>query len=249
MRGTVTGLALVLLFDLSAALAQTTGEQTRREALRHYRDGQQAMFAEAWDRAEREFRTAIELEPLLTVAHYGLGQVYMQTKRYPEAITAFQGCLGAEQRVAGMIGSERTAVDRMRQEEVRELRDSIRLLQSGTVKVSDAPHQIMRIEQRISELERTTRRERDGFDPPPEVSLALGSAYYRTGAVGDAERHYLEAIRVRPTFGEAHNNLAVIYMQTNRLDEAKASLKRAEKAGYRVNPQFKKDLDEAMKKR
>ena len=50
------------------------------------------------------------------------------------------------------------------------------------------------------------------------------------------------AIEVNPKLGEAHNNLAVIYMQTGRLVEAEQSLKLAEKAGFRVNPQFKEDL-------
>ncbi|HXB56039.1 MAG TPA: hypothetical protein VN461_14740 [Vicinamibacteria bacterium] len=40
--------------------------------------------------------------------------------------------------------------------------------------------------------------------------LALGSAYYRSGALGDAEREYLAGIKVKPGFGEAHNNLAVV---------------------------------------
>ena len=72
-------------------------------------------------------------------------------------------------------------------------------------------------------------------------SLALGSAYFRSDALPDAEREYRAAIEVDPKLGEAHNNLAVVYMQTGRHAEADAEIKVAEKAGFRVNPQLKED--------
>jgi hypothetical protein len=49
-------------------------------------------------------------------------------------------------------------------------------------------------------------------------------------------------VRVEPKLGEAHNNLAVVCMLTDRLDAAEEEVKVAEKAGFRVNPQFKEDL-------
>jgi hypothetical protein len=49
--------------------------------------------------------------------------------------------------------------------------------------------------------------------------------------------------------GEAHNNVAVVYMLTGRLDEAKAEVKLAEKAGFKVNPKFKEDLEQRLKGR
>jgi Flp pilus assembly protein TadD len=65
--------------------------------------------------------------------------------------------------------------------------------------------------------------------------------------MADAEREYREAIRVDPKLGEAHNNLAVTLMLTGRLDEAGQEIKAAEKAGFRVNPQFKEDLKQRRK--
>jgi len=55
------------------------------------------------------------------------------------------------------------------------------------------------------------------------------------------------AVEVNPKYGEAHNNLAVIYMQTGRLTEAEQEMKLAEKNGFGVNPQFKTDLKERQK--
>jgi hypothetical protein len=41
--------------------------------------------------------------------------------------------------------------------------------------------------------------------------------------LADAEREWLEAVRIKPTFGEAHNNLAAMYLMTGRPQEAEKS--------------------------
>ena len=80
------------------------------------------------------------------------------------------------------------------------------------------------------------------FEAPAEVSLALGSAYFRSGNLADAEREYLAALAVNPQLGEAHNNLAVVYLLTGRIGEAEAAVEKAEAAGFRVNSQLKSDI-------
>ena len=82
-------------------------------------------------------------------------------------------------------------------------------------------------------------------DTPAWISIALGSAYFRSGAMPDAEREYLAAIKADPKLGEAHNNLVVLYMLTHRYAEANAELQAAEKSGFRVNTQLKDDLKKA----
>jgi hypothetical protein len=47
--------------------------------------------------------------------------------------------------------------------------------------------------------------------------------------------------------GEAHNNLAALYLMANQLEDADKELKLAEKAGYPVNPKMKDDLKKARK--
>ena len=50
------------------------------------------------------------------------------------------------------------------------------------------------------------------------------------------------AIETKPSLGEAHNNLAVVYMLTMRKKEAENAVREAERAGFRVNPQLKEDI-------
>jgi Flp pilus assembly protein TadD len=82
------------------------------------------------------------------------------------------------------------------------------------------------------------------FRPAAEVLLSLGSAQFRTGNLASAESAWKAALEVNPKFGEVHNNLAVVYMMTERFKEAEEAVRQAERAGYKVNPQLKKDLKE-----
>ena len=93
------------------------------------------------------------------------------------------------------------------------------------------------------------RTQTGGATPPVPagLSMALGSAYFRNQNIELAEKEYLEAIRVEPGFGEAHNNLAVIYLITGRLDLADTEVAQAEKAGFNVNPKLKEDLKNRRK--
>jgi Flp pilus assembly protein TadD len=77
---------------------------------------------------------------------------------------------------------------------------------------------------------------------PAEVLLALGSAYYRNGQAADAEREWLEAVHINSRFGEAHNNLAALYLQAGRKQDAESAVRSAERARFRVNPQLKADI-------
>ena len=82
---------------------------------------------------------------------------------------------------------------------------------------------------------------------PSFVSLSLGSAYFRAEQLEDAERAYRAAIRSDPKGAESHNNLAVLYLLTNRPKEAEAEIKAAEKSGFRVNPELKEQVRMAAK--
>ena len=125
-----------------------------------------------------------------------------------------------------------------------ELDEMIRQVQAAppSARTQDQMRQLMERRQRVQDalsggsmlsLESTV---------PPWVSLALGSAYFRAEQFADAEREYKAAIAADSKSGEAYSNLAVVYLQTGRYDEAEKAVKAAEKAGFRVNPMLKEDI-------
>jgi len=242
---TLMALALSAL-QIGTPSADVTTQRARDEAREHFRLGIEKLTEESWDEAEREFSTAVELDPLLAMAYYGLGQARMSGRRYPEAVQAFLDCRETHKKLIGLQQSNSALADQRREEEIRELKESIRLIKSGTVKTASAQNTILNLESRLRQLE--NERSRGGTAPvaPAEVSLALGSAYFRSGNFEGAEREYREAVRVNPKLGEAHNNLAVICLIAGRLEEAQSEMNAAEELGFRVNPRFKEDLERAV---
>jgi tetratricopeptide (TPR) repeat protein len=247
----VVSVAMAVTALTPAAMAVTpVDERAHAQALEHYRAGQDLMYSEKWADAEREFRAAIALDPLLVLAHYGLGQAYMNMKQYPEAVRAFTGCRQAYLDLAALQATDRAKADQRMQEEITELRDSLRTIQSGKVKLAQPDMTVLRIENRISDLENAKRRGSGGaVEVPAEFSLALGSAYFRSGALADAQREYEAALKTNSKFGEAHNNLAVVLMLQGQLPQASEHLKAAEKAGFHVNPAFKADLEKRLERK
>jgi tetratricopeptide (TPR) repeat protein len=237
----MTWLLIALIGIATPSVAQQIAtEQNRREALQLYRVGQEFLSGEQFEKAAEQFSKAAQKDALLTVAHYGLGQSYMGLRRYASAAKAFGDCLEAFKALHGLQQSHRFEVERQRDDEIRALRENIRsLAQAGQgLRATQA-------EARVRDLERQKTSIESAFQPPAEVLLSLGSAFFRNGQREAAEAEWMAAIGVNPKLGEAHNNLAVVYMQTGRYREAQDAVKAAEKNGFRVNPQLKDDIKKA----
>ena len=236
---------LAIVLGALVGAPQATPTRDHLDAMRHLRLGQENMHAEKWDKAEAEFQWAIKLEPSLEMAHYGLGQVYMATKRFPEAVKAYLGCRDAFVSNTARRANNDQEAQRALDDQIRSLEDEKTLLVSGRVTpmTSGGP---LDLERRISDLKaRRFRDARSAPDIPAWISIALGSAYFRGGSMADAEHAYLDALKADARLGEAHNNLAVVYMLTGRYPQAGAEIDAAEKSGFRVNPQLKQDLKKA----
>src|SRR5262249_12510870 len=119
---------LVVALALASApvLAQTLAdEQSRRQAIELYRTGQEFMSSERFDKAADAFSSAIEKDPLLTVAHYQRGQAYMGLMRYASAIQSYKGCLDAMAALHNLEETSKFEVDKQREQEIRELRSEM----------------------------------------------------------------------------------------------------------------------------
>jgi tetratricopeptide (TPR) repeat protein len=236
-------LAVTIAITTGPASAQAVDELSRRQAIERYRAGQEFMTSERYPEAVEAFGAAIQLDPLLTLAHYGLGQGYMALKRYASAIQAFGGARDAYATIARMRQTNVSESNRRMDDEIDELQQSINRVRTGQVK-STSETTALQLEKRLEDLQRIRRDRLSGnvSSTPAELSLALGSAYYRNGQAQDAEREWLEAVKTNSRLGEAHNNLAVLYMLTGRKKEAQQALRSAEQARFRVNPQLKADI-------
>ena len=234
-------------------LGRASADRDRQEARQHYRLGQDALRGEHFDVAELEFQKAAKLDPTLELAPYGLGQVYMATKRYRQAVVAYQKCSEVfRANTATAAGDEMSRQQRI-DDQIQLLEDQQRLLQSSPGRNPNSigtRANLQQLQMQISQMKDLRHRTAGGPEPtPPWISIALGSAYFRAGAMADAEREYRAAIAVDSKLGEAHNNLAVVCLLTGRFADAEQEIKAAEKSGFKVNPQLKDDLKKAAASR
>jgi tetratricopeptide (TPR) repeat protein len=242
----VSSLAITTLVNVGTAGAgpQLATEQNRREALQVYRIGMELLSREEFEKAAAQFSRAIAKDPLLTRAHYGAGQAYMALRRYASAVKSYSECLEAFRALHGLQVTHRFEVEQQRDDEMRELRETIRSLTQAGQSL-----RAVQAEGRLRDLERQKTTLEGPYQPPAAVLLALGSALFRGGNTEGATEQWQAAVAADPKLGEAHNNLAVVYLQAGRLDDADREVKLAEKSGLRVNPQFKEDLKKASSRR
>ena len=227
----------------SSIHAVQLSERDQHAASQHFKRGMESLLAEKYDGAETEFKAAVAIDPLYDAAFYGLGQVYMATKRYPDALKAYLGSREAFKSATAAEALAGTEADRRLRDQIEALKDNERnMMRLGTG--NSAQTNVDQVRAQIQQLESRKSR-RSGATPPPVpagLSMAIGSAYFRLNDLANAETEYKAAIEVNPNFGEAHSNLAVVYLITGRPTDADAEVKAAEKAGFRVNPKLKEDI-------
>jgi tetratricopeptide (TPR) repeat protein len=244
----VAGLTLLLTSIAAWSPTATTqiSERDQHAAAQHFKRGMEALLAERYEPAEREFKDAVAIDPLYDAAFYGLGQVYMATKQYEAALKAYVASRDAFRAATAAEVLSGAASDRRLRDQIDALKDNERNMtrQMTASRSPNAQATIDRMHEQIQQLESRMGR-RAGATPPPVpagLSMAIGSAYFRLNDLRSAEREYQAAIDVNPSFGEAHSNLAVVYLMTGRATEAETEVKAAEKAGFKINPRLKDDI-------
>jgi Flp pilus assembly protein TadD len=247
--------ALLTLLSAAPPLSmQSPGASVEAQiANQHYKKGWEAMRAEHWADAAREFQLTIDSDPKFTLAYYSLGRAEMGLHDFAKAIAAYAKCRELYVAANGERYSNQIDAGRRIDDRLLELRTILNQAnqrggtrnptQSQSLMVRELQTEIDRLEEardRSLNLTLDTR-------VPYFVPLALGAAYFRSGRFADAEREYHTALEANPASGETHNNLAVLYLVTNRPLDARAAVTSAEKVGFKVNPNLKDDIEKKLK--
>ncbi len=238
---------LVALFPLSA-LAQPVN--VRERASRPYEEGLAQLRKEAFDAAAKSFEAAIAIDGSFDMAYYMLGRAHMARKQYAAAVYALEKCRDLHQADATRSFTSKQEGQRLRRERIAELDQLINDTQAAASRPENATRRYGMLEQvrqyqerkrQIQDLDRS-----DDLSParfvPAFVSLSLGSAYFRSGKLAEAESAYLAALGADPKVAEAHNNLAVVYLETGRIADAERAIAAAERLGFHVPPALKEEV-------
>jgi len=235
---------LALVATVSPALGQTPGD--RQKARLANKAGWDYMKAESFDKAVKEFQQSIEFDPTFEMSFYGLGRAHLALKQFVSAISALSRCRDLYIAQVGRQFASQQDAQRYRQDRITELDDMLRQLDAApqTAQVQDQRRQVQEQRRQIQEFGTRGNNVTITSGVPAWVSLSLGSAYFRSGKLADAETQYKEAIASDPRSGEAHSNLAVVYLETERFAEALAEINAAKKTGFKVNPELEKAIRE-----
>ena len=219
-----------------------------QRANRHYKSGWEAMHKESWDEAAKEFQAAVDADDKFALAYYSLGRAEMGRKNFQQAITAYTACKDLYLRIGGERFTNQLDYRKRLEDRILEYQTTIQQAQQVSTGKSATQSQSLYLRELQTQL-MTLQQAKDRNDHieinasvPYFVPMALGAAYFRNNQFADAEREYNAAIQANPASGETHNNLAVLYLMTNRIDLAEKEVAKAEETGFKVNPGLKDDI-------
>lgn len=239
----VACLTLCAGLSLGGALADATS--SIRQASSLVRRGDNAFKSGNSAKARKSFNKALELIPGYPEAHLGLGHIAMSEGRFEEALaeyTAAKTGYGGISDLMFKLESERFADA---QREIRALQDRINVVNDPALKVSESTRTqtILQLEEKIRLLRAMEHPQAEqAHKPPAELFFHLGNAQFRLGRREEALASWEQCVAEDPKFPLVYNNLAIIYMQNGRLEEARQSLFKAEQLGVTVNPDLKADV-------
>ena len=140
----------------------------------------------------------------------------MTLRDYPKAEKDFLGCREAYEKIAALQFTNTEELERRRAQEIEQLQNQLSLISTGQIKISN-PSLTQQMQQRIDDLRRNQRKGgNEAMNIPAELFVSLGSAYFYQGKVADAEKEWKTAASINPKLGEAHNNLAALYLHGER---------------------------------
>ena len=248
MLTTFAAVTLSIAMTAPAAALQvtsTSGPRDHAEAIRHLRLGQENLRGTVGQGGDGvQERREARADPRNGAPRPWSG---LHEHQAPSAGgCGLSGLRAAFKAKTARLASNDLQAQRVLDDEIRNLEDQRTLLATARV-ISMMSGGAADLDRRINELRQ--RRFPDATEAtatPTWTSIALGSAYFRSGAMADAEREYRAALAVDPKLGEAHSNLAVVCLLTGRTTEADGEIKAAEKSGFKVNPQLKADVKKAL---
>jgi tetratricopeptide (TPR) repeat protein len=234
--------AFLLLLMLAPVVAQSPGD--RNKARTQNRLGWDYMKSEQFENAVTAFQSAVEVDPTFEMPWYGLGRAHLALKQFVSASSALERCRSLYEQQVGRKFTSQQEAQRYRQDRITEIDEMIRQVQSGPQSLQRQDQMRQLQEQRRQLQEYITRGNTATIETavPAWVSLSLGSAYFRSGKMADAEREFKAASEADRRSGEALSNLAVVYLETQRFDQALAAVESAKKTGFRVNPELEKAI-------
>src|SRR4030095_2918841 len=174
--------------------------------------------------------------------HIALGNLSMQRGDFAQGLDRYTKARNALLELRGIKRQQEA-------ERQRRIQESIALLKERVDEMSRSqrPQDQGKIQQDMVKMERL-QQERTKSQPSmetpltPEEHFLVGTGLMKLERFDAATEEFRQALSLRPKFGEAHNNLAVVLYYRRDYAECWEHLRAAEGAGVRVDPSFRDEL-------
>jgi tetratricopeptide (TPR) repeat protein len=240
---------IVGLIASSAAASETSSQQIAK-ANRFQMKAERALRSGKLDNAKELFNRALEAAPSFPSAHIGLGQLAMGEGNFDLALEHFEQARDGYAELGQALLDIRTKRFAEAQHQINTIEDQIRQIESQGKGAADGMQaiDISKMQNQISQLQAIEMPDpADANEPPGEIYFYIGNALYQLGRKDEALEAWETSRERSPDFAAVYNNLALIYFERRHAAKAKASLDKAEELGFPVNPQFKQDVELALK--
>lgn len=224
-------------------------------SVKHFEKGKELFHKGDEKKAEKELHKCLKIFPRHTQAHFYLSNILYNRGDFDRALEHIEEAKAnfefMNQMYALAYDDYTTKLRGQRDESQKKLseyqdklaattdQDTKRALE-GTI--ASLESEISTLNNRLTEPLPTLKQ------IPADYFYLHGNILFKLKEHQEAQRQYLEAIRIDPTHGNAYNNLAIIYFMAKQYQTALELLNKAEENGAKVNPEFKKAILKALGK-
>jgi tetratricopeptide (TPR) repeat protein len=211
----------------------------------HFEKGMKLIGKGSEKEGEEELRESLRVFPDFADASIQLGNLAMRRREYGQGLELYLQAQASLLHLQGLSRQQEVERRRRLQEGIDALQERIEQLRlsqrTGAAGEIDAA--MIRMEKLRQEQNKVLTQDEPPI--PAELHFLIGTARMNLERYDEAIEDYRQALSQRPGYGEVHNNLAVIYLYRKDYPHAWEHLHAAEKAGIRINPQFREELSAA----
>ena len=178
-----------------------------------------------WAGAEKEFAAAAEIDPKSTDAQAMLANAYMQQKKLPEAEASLRKFLAANPESANAhLQLGRVLVAQQHYDEAQEQFQKVLEINPGDGDALSETASLAIERKKYPEAEAASRKLLEKNPQDAQLHHILGSALMHQKKWKDAEAELLKAVNLKPDFGSAYGDLALVFSEQQNYPAALKAL-------------------------
>jgi tetratricopeptide (TPR) repeat protein len=266
----IAALAVAVLSFSGFALAQIGFNQEEKMMIQRLKasDGKleegKALFAKGkFEKAEKKLKECLGIFPKNAEANYFMAQILLKNNSLEQALESIKTAETCFSELSKLYSFTHQEMMNKLREQRQELEESNRRSQDVLSNLQSSPGSAQtqssissvqaEIQQRNNLIAQIDAQLRNPvpmvMETPAGYFYIHGNILFRLKDYQGAVHQYLETIKRDPKHEFAYNNLANIFFMAKQYDKALGFLEQAEAHGVKVNPQFKKDIENRLAKK